>query len=65
MQLDNRVALFGDDAEQSRRTLPWTWSSSPHASYSDFAWDVDFSYGGVNVSNKYGTKDVRLVRAGQ
>jgi hypothetical protein len=43
----------------------WAWSSSPYASYSDFAWVVNFSYGNGSGVGKYGSLAVRLVRGGQ
>ncbi|MBP6583516.1 MAG: DUF1566 domain-containing protein [Chromatiaceae bacterium] len=42
----------------------WFWSSSPYASNSDGAWDVDFGYGYVHYG-KYNAEYVRLVRGGQ
>lgn len=39
------------------------WSSSPYASYSNFAWDVGFDYGDVGYSYKSSNSHVRLVRA--
>ncbi len=41
------------------------WSSTTYASYSDYAWRVDFSYGGVYGSPKYYGLYVRCVRGGQ
>ena len=41
------------------------WSSSPDVGYSDYAWSVDFSYGGVYYDDRYGSLPVRLVRASQ
>lgn len=38
------------------------WSSSPYVGHSNYAWDVDFDYGYVNVSNRDDYSAVRLVR---
>lgn len=43
----------------------WTWSSSPSAYFSDFAWVVYFSFGYDLYENKYGAGRARLVRSGQ
>lgn len=40
----------------------WYWSSTEHASYSDGAWYVDFSYGGQNYGYKDNFGGVRAVR---
>ena len=41
------------------------WSSSPYVGYAYFAWIVSFIDGYVDVSYRYNTYYVRLVRAGQ
>ncbi|ACD95792.1 Lcl C-terminal domain-containing protein [Trichlorobacter lovleyi] len=41
------------------------WSASPYAGYSDYAWVVHFSFGGVNGGGRGNAVYVRLVRAGQ
>ena len=41
------------------------WSASSNAYYSSYAWVVNFSYGYAYYYYKYGTNQVRLVRAGQ
>jgi hypothetical protein len=41
------------------------WSSSPGASYGDYAWSVDFNYGNDFWGNKLNSFSVRLVRSGQ
>lgn len=40
------------------------WSSSPYADNSNYAWFVNFYYGGVSSNNKSGSYRVRLVRGG-
>ena len=40
----------------------WYWSSTEHASYSDYAWVVGFNDGGQGTSSKYGDAGVRAVR---
>ncbi|WP_202934521.1 DUF1566 domain-containing protein [Vibrio navarrensis] len=48
---------------------PWQyrfyWSSSPNASNSGYAWDVNFNNGHVYNGSKLNGLHVRLVRAGQ
>ena len=41
------------------------WSSSPHAEYSIYAWNVHLHGGDVSYSYKDGARYVRLVRGGQ
>ncbi|MEZ5478585.1 MAG: DUF1566 domain-containing protein [Thiolinea sp.] len=41
------------------------WSSSPYAYYNNFAWALDFNYGGDGASFKNSHRYVRLVRSGQ
>jgi hypothetical protein len=41
------------------------WSASPHAHGSNYAWDVDFYYGGSGSNCKSVNSYVRAVRAGQ
>jgi hypothetical protein len=43
----------------------WYWSSSPYVGNSDYAWGVDFYYGGVNGYGRNNGNRVRLVRASQ
>lgn len=43
----------------------WSWSASPSAYDSYYAWNVNFYNGYVYNSNKGNAKHVRLVRAGQ
>lgn len=40
----------------------WYWSSTEHASFSTYAWYVDFYVGGQNTSNKSDVFRVRAVR---
>ncbi|WP_363183935.1 DUF1566 domain-containing protein [uncultured Thiocystis sp.] len=51
-------------AEVRRLTVRWFWSSSPNASNSNNAWNVNFNNGNVNNNNKNNAKYVRLVRGG-
>jgi Protein of unknown function (DUF1566) len=43
----------------------WYWSSSPYVGYSGNAWNVGFGGGLVSGYNRYGSSQVRLVRASQ
>ena len=43
----------------------WTWSSSPFADGSDFAWFVGFSFGNDGYDYRSDADRVRLVRSGQ
>ena len=43
--------------------LSWFWSSSPYASYSYYAWIVDFGYGYDGNLNRDSSVYVRLVRS--
>ncbi len=55
------------DASYFPRTVSsWSWSASPYANNSYYAWHVYFSDGDVYYAvSKDGAKHVRLVRAGQ
>ena len=43
----------------------WYWSASPSADYSDYAWQLYFSYGYDAYNYRYDDSHVRLVRSGQ
>ena len=43
----------------------FSWSASPRAGYSDYAWGVDFNHGNYNYSYRIGSYHVRLVSSGQ
>ncbi|MBV5308329.1 DUF1566 domain-containing protein [Chromatium okenii] len=43
----------------------WWWSGSPSAYGSDYAWGVNFYYGGAGYYSRYAYSHVRLVRGGQ
>jgi hypothetical protein len=54
------------DTDYFPNTSPdWTWSSSPRASYTDYAWFVGFNNGSGNFGSKGSANRVRLVRPGQ
>ncbi|MDI9335041.1 MAG: DUF1566 domain-containing protein [Cytophagales bacterium] len=63
---------WGDDDDDARPIIrraafPSTpeyayWTSSPDVGDSNFAWNVNFSNGGVNGSNRVNNYYVRLVR---
>jgi hypothetical protein len=52
-------------AAGSLSAIGWiVWSSSPNASNSDNAWNVNFNNGNVNNDNRNNNNQVRLVRGG-
>jgi hypothetical protein len=46
-------------------TWSWYWSSTTYASYTDYAWGVNFTNGGGSYEFKPGSGYVRAVRGGQ
>jgi hypothetical protein len=49
----------------SEQGVSYVWSGSPYANRSNYAWGVDFGYGGAGNGVKSGIFHVRLVRGGQ
>lgn len=65
---NGRVSPAIDTAYFSNTPNTWSnsfWSSSPHASLSNGAWNIGFFNGGVGGNNKRDDAYVQLVRVGQ
>ena len=60
--LSGKVGNYIDEAVFLNSPADFFWSSSPSASNSNYAWNVNFSYGYSNYSNKSNNNYVRLVR---
>jgi hypothetical protein len=63
---DSRVAPAIDSTYFPNTSNSWTWSSSPDANYSNYAWNVDSNSGDGRGGDKGASSSaVRLVRGGQ